>query len=95
MSPIDTTILFAYMAMIIGLGVYANRKQQGVDDYFVAGRRIEGEQGTVARVEQGARDVPLAQVGGHLVRPGAIGICRKRTPGVIAKYHLPAPKSGL
>ncbi len=40
MSPIDTTILFAYMAMIIGLGIYANRKQQGVEDYYVAGRRM-------------------------------------------------------
>lgn len=40
MSSIDTTILFAYLAMIIGLGIYANRKQQGVEDYYVAGRRM-------------------------------------------------------
>ena len=40
MSPIDSSILFAYLAMIIGLGIYANRKQQGVDDYYVAGRRM-------------------------------------------------------
>ena len=40
MSSIDVSILFAYMALIIGLGVYANRKQKGVDDYFVAGRRM-------------------------------------------------------
>jgi SSS family solute:Na+ symporter len=40
MSPIDTTILFAYLAMVIGLGIYAYRKQQGVEDYYVAGRRM-------------------------------------------------------
>ena len=40
MSPIDATILFAYLAMLIGLGVYAHRKQQDVEDYYVAGRRM-------------------------------------------------------
>ena len=40
MSSIDTTILFAYLAMILCLGIYANRKQQGIDDYYVAGRRM-------------------------------------------------------
>ena len=40
MSPIDTGILFAYMVMILGLGVYAHRQQQDVEDYYVAGRRM-------------------------------------------------------
>jgi len=40
MNSIDTTILFAYLAMIIALGIYANRKQKGVEDYYVAGRRM-------------------------------------------------------
>lgn len=40
MGAIDTTILLAYLAVLIGLGFYANYKQQGVEDYFVAGRRM-------------------------------------------------------
>ena len=40
MGPIDTTILFAYLGLMIGLGFYANYRQKNVDDYFVAGRRM-------------------------------------------------------
>lgn len=40
MGVLDTSILFAYLAVMIGLGFYANYKQQGVEDYFVAGRRM-------------------------------------------------------
>lgn len=40
MGTIDTAILFAYLAILIGLGFYANYKQRDVDDYFVAGRRL-------------------------------------------------------
>ena len=40
MGTVDTTILFAYLALMVGLGVYAQRRQQGVEDYFVAGRRM-------------------------------------------------------
>lgn len=40
MGGIDTAILFAYLAVLIGLGIYANRRQKDVDDYFVAGRRM-------------------------------------------------------
>jgi SSS family solute:Na+ symporter len=39
-SALDTVILFAYLALLVGLGIYANRRQQGVEDYFVAGRRM-------------------------------------------------------
>ncbi len=40
MGILDTTILFGYLAVLIGLGFYANYKQRSVDDYFVAGRRM-------------------------------------------------------
>lgn len=40
MGTIDTAILFGYLAILIGLGFYANYKQRDVDDYFVAGRRM-------------------------------------------------------
>ena len=40
MGIIDTTILFAYLALMLGLGFYAQHRQQGIEDYFVAGRRM-------------------------------------------------------
>jgi SSS family solute:Na+ symporter len=40
MGILDTGILFAYLALLVALGIYANRRQQGVEDYFVAGRRM-------------------------------------------------------
>src|SRR4029453_5160669 len=40
MGIVDTTILFAYLALILGLGFYAQHRKQGVEDYFVAGRRM-------------------------------------------------------
>ena len=40
MGTVDTMILFAYLALMVGLGFYAQRRQQGVEDYFVAGRRM-------------------------------------------------------
>jgi len=40
MGILDTAILFGYLAVLIGLGFYANYKQRSVDDYFVAGRRM-------------------------------------------------------
>lgn len=40
MGILDTAILFGYLAVLIGLGFYANHKQRSVDDYFVAGRRM-------------------------------------------------------
>ncbi len=39
MGPIDTGILFLYLALMVGLGFYAQRRKQSVEDYFVAGRR--------------------------------------------------------
>jgi SSS family solute:Na+ symporter len=44
MTPIDTAIVFGYLVMLIGLGIYASRRQQGPEDYFLAGRR----QGTLS-----------------------------------------------
>ena len=40
MSVVDTGILFIYLALLVGLGFYAKRRQQNVEDYFVAGRRM-------------------------------------------------------
>jgi solute:Na+ symporter, SSS family len=37
---IDTAILFAYLALMVALGFYAQHRQQGIEDYFVAGRRM-------------------------------------------------------
>jgi len=39
-GALDNTILFTYLAVLIGLGLYANYRQQNVEDYFVAGRRM-------------------------------------------------------
>ncbi len=40
MGIVDTTILFVYLALLIGLGFYAKHRQKGIEDYFVAGRRM-------------------------------------------------------
>lgn len=40
MGVLDTVILFAYLALMVGLGFYAKHRQQNVEDYFVAGRRL-------------------------------------------------------
>ncbi len=40
MGTLDTGILFIYLALLVGLGFYAQRRQKNVDDYFVAGRRV-------------------------------------------------------
>src|SRR5688500_20322150 len=40
MGVVDTVILFAYLALLIGIGIYAQRRKPDVDDYFVAGRRM-------------------------------------------------------
>ncbi|MGH8196614.1 MAG: sodium:solute symporter family protein [Steroidobacteraceae bacterium] len=39
MGVLDTGILFVYLALLVGLGFYAHRRQQNIEDYFVAGRR--------------------------------------------------------
>lgn len=40
MGVLDTGILFVYLALMVGLGFYAQRRKQDVEDYFVAGRRV-------------------------------------------------------
>ena len=40
MGILDTAILFGYLAVLIGLGFYANYKQRSVDYYVVRGRRM-------------------------------------------------------
>lgn len=39
MGILDTGILFVYLALMVGLGFYANHRQKNIEDYFVAGRR--------------------------------------------------------
>lgn len=40
MSALDTGIIVAYLAMMVVIGLYANRKQGSVEDYFVASGKI-------------------------------------------------------
>lgn len=40
MGALDIVILFAYLALMVGLGFYAKRRQKNIEDYFVAGRRM-------------------------------------------------------
>src|SRR5262245_4737582 len=40
MGAVDITILFAYLVLLVSIGLYAQRRKPDVDDYFVAGRRI-------------------------------------------------------
>ncbi|MGH8204693.1 MAG: sodium:solute symporter family protein, partial [Steroidobacteraceae bacterium] len=40
MGALDIVILFTYLALMAGLGIYAQRRQKNVEDYFVAGRRM-------------------------------------------------------
>lgn len=37
LSTIDTSIIFAYLALMVAIGLYASRKQNSVKDYFIAG----------------------------------------------------------
>ena len=40
LHTIDTGIIFAYLALMIAIGIYASRKQDSVEDFFVAGGRV-------------------------------------------------------
>ena len=40
MGVVDTVILFAYLGLMVAIGLYAQRRKPDVDDYFVAGRRM-------------------------------------------------------
>ena len=40
LGPIDTGIIFAYLALMIAIGLYASRRQDSVEDYFVAGGKL-------------------------------------------------------
>jgi SSS family solute:Na+ symporter len=37
---IDTGIIFGYLALMIAIGIYASRRQNSVEDYFVAGGKL-------------------------------------------------------
>ncbi len=40
MSGFDTFIIFAYLAAMIGVGIYASRRQKNVEDFYFAGGRL-------------------------------------------------------
>ena len=40
LGAVDTGIIFAYLALMIIIGIYASRKQDSVEDFFVAGGRV-------------------------------------------------------
>ena len=40
LSPLDWTVCFAYLAVIVSVGAYFSRQQATNDDYFLGGRRM-------------------------------------------------------
>ena len=40
LSTLDTSIIFAYLALMIAIGLYASRKQDSIEDFFIAGGRL-------------------------------------------------------
>ncbi len=40
LGPVDTGIIFAYLALMIAIGLYASRQQKSVKDFFVAGGKL-------------------------------------------------------
>ena len=42
MASIDWILLFSYLAFTLALGIWLSRRNRGEDDYFVAGRRLNG-----------------------------------------------------
>jgi SSS family solute:Na+ symporter len=40
LGPLDTGIVFAYLALMIVIGLYASRQQDSVEDFFVAGGKL-------------------------------------------------------
>ncbi len=40
LSTIDTGIIFAYLALMIAIGLVASRRQDSIEDFFIAGGRI-------------------------------------------------------
>ena len=39
-SPLNTVVLFVYLASMLGIGVYFSRKQKSTHDFFLAGRKM-------------------------------------------------------
>ncbi|MDH5242035.1 MAG: sodium:solute symporter family protein [Gammaproteobacteria bacterium] len=40
LHPIDNGIIFAYLALMIAIGLYASRRQNSVEEFFVAGGKL-------------------------------------------------------
>jgi SSS family solute:Na+ symporter len=40
LGTLDTSIIFAYFLLLLAIGMYAGRRQESVEDYFIGGGRI-------------------------------------------------------
>lgn len=40
LGTLDTGIIFAYFLLLLAIGIYASRRQETVEDYFIGGGRI-------------------------------------------------------
>ncbi len=40
LDPIDNGIIFAYLALMVAIGLYASRRQSSVEEFFVAGGKL-------------------------------------------------------
>ena len=40
MTYLDIGIIVAYLVGMLLIGIYASKKQKGIDDYYVAGRNV-------------------------------------------------------
>ncbi len=40
LGPVDTGIIFVYLVLLIAIGIFASRRQDSVDEYFVAGGKL-------------------------------------------------------
>jgi len=40
LSTLDTGIIFAYLVLMIAIGIYASRGQESIEDFFIAGGKL-------------------------------------------------------
>lgn len=79
MHPIDTGIVFLYLAALVAIGWYASRQQRDVDDYYVAGRR------------QGTFSIACLWLAGYIGGASIIGSSgRAYEAGVIGIWYVTA-----
>ena len=66
LNVLDVIIILAYFVGMIVLGLIANKKQTGVDDYYLGGRSM----GTAARIEAALLSGSLFRVKPFVLRNG-------------------------